>query len=98
MYLDTKLRQMKKHLLTLLLALLTVYGYAQTNQAPAKQPTTKTAAAKAVKVYICKGGSAYAFHSSSSCSGLNRCSHTISAVTKADAESRHDRRPCKKCY
>lgn len=90
---------MKKHLVTLLLALLTVCSYAQTTQAPAKKaPAKKTAVKASPKVYICEGGSAYAYHSSSSCSGLNRCSHTVSAVSKADAEGNYSRRPCKKCY
>jgi hypothetical protein len=51
----------------------------------------------APKVYICKGGSAYTYHKSDRCSGLNRCTHTIVAVSKGDAERAHRRRPCKKC-
>ncbi|MGV3588562.1 MAG: hypothetical protein ACO1OF_16270 [Adhaeribacter sp.] len=76
-------------------------GYGQA-VAPArsKATTTKPAAKKqqAPKVYICEGGSAYAYHSSEGCSGLNRCTHTITAVSVADAENKYSRRPCKKCY
>lgn len=49
------------------------------------------------RVYICGGGSAYAYHSSSSCSGLNRCSAGVSAVSMATAQSM-GRTPCKKCH
>jgi len=82
-----------------MLALLTVFSYAQATQPQAKKaPVNKAAATAAPKVYICEGGSAYAYYSSSSCAGLNRCTHTVSAVTRANAEGTHSRVPCKKCY
>ncbi|TDN39287.1 hypothetical protein E4631_15545 [Hymenobacter sp. UV11] len=49
------------------------------------------------KVYVCSGGSAYAYHNYESCSGLNRCTHTVNAVTVAEAEGM-GRRACRKCY
>lgn len=36
-------------------------------------------------VYICVSPSAKKYHASKSCHGLQKCTHTISEVTKADA-------------
>jgi hypothetical protein len=91
-----------KHLLLILLLVLphlALSGYGQTGipaQSQAKPKSTKQTSAP--KVYICHGGSAYAYHSSNSCAGLNRCTHEITAVTKGQAEGEYKRRPCKKCY
>ncbi len=89
--------------LLLLFAFLLPVGLASAQTTiPAKIPaTTVKAPAKklpAPTVYICEGGSAYAYHRSKNCSGLNRCTHTISAVSKTVAENSYDRRPCKKCF
>ncbi|PSR56075.1 hypothetical protein AHMF7605_22515 [Adhaeribacter arboris] len=89
--------------LLLLLAFLLHIGSApaQTaNPAKAQATTSKPSVKKqqAPPVYICEGGSAYAYHRTESCAGLNRCTHTILAVSKADAENSYGRRPCKKCY
>lgn len=54
----------------------------------AQQPTT---------VFICTGGSSYAYHCDRSCRGLNRCTHSIIEVTEAKAQSL-GRRSCKVCY
>jgi hypothetical protein len=51
----------------------------------------------ATKVYICTGKYAVAYHSTSSCSGLNKCKGTIKSVTLAEAQ-RLKRRACKVCY
>lgn len=48
-------------------------------------------------VYICNGPKAYAYHSSSYCSGLNNCSTQIYAISLSDALNR-GRRACQKCY
>jgi hypothetical protein len=61
------------------------------HQATAVQPVAGP------KVYVYGGNSAYAYHSSDGYTGLNRCSHGVSAVTVAEAEGM-GRRPCKKCY
>jgi hypothetical protein len=59
--------------------------------------TTRPAAPASPRVYVCSGGSAYAYHNSEGCAGLNRCTHTVNAVTVVEAEGM-GRRPCKKCY
>ena len=59
--------------------------------------STRPAAQAGPRVYVCSGGSAYAYHNSEGCTGLNRCTHTVNAVTIAEAEGM-GRRPCKKCY
>jgi hypothetical protein len=89
---------MKRLLLTLLLAGTTLASTAQaTNPRQRTQPSATARPAASPKVYVCGGGSAYAYHSSDNCNGLNRCSHGVSAVTVAEAEGM-GRRPCKKCY
>jgi hypothetical protein len=92
---------MKQLLLVLLLALpfaspaQATYPRHRLTHRPATAP--RSAATTAPKVYVCGGGSAYAYHNSGGCAGLNRCSHGVSAVTVAEAEVM-GRRPCKKCY
>lgn len=87
---------MKNYLLLLLLLLgSTTYSFPTSTE---KAPVSIRQGTAAPKVYICKGGSAYAYHKSDRCSGLNRCTHTIVSVSKGDAEGVHRRRPCKKCY
>lgn len=93
---------MKHLLLTILLTCTSLASTAQTAH-PRQHPThhrttaTRPAAAAGPRVYVCSGGSAYAYHNSEGCAGLNRCTHTVNAVTVAEAEGM-GRRPCKKCY
>ena len=47
-------------------------------------------------VVICGGNYSYAYHSNSSCSGLNRCNGGIFTVTLSEAKG-IGRIPCKKC-
>ncbi len=49
-------------------------------------------------VWICVGGSAYAYHAKKSCRGLDNCTHTIKEVTQSEAESIYNRRACKVCH
>ena len=48
-------------------------------------------------VYICTGKSAYSYHRTDVCSGLNNCHARIKRVSIDYAES-IKRKPCKKCY
>lgn len=50
------------------------------------------------KVYICKGGSAYAYHKTKDCRFLLQCTHTIVAVEIKEAKTEYKRSPCKPCY
>lgn len=89
-----------KHILLAFLLILSIASSAQAvhpRQQPTSRRTTATQPVATPKVYVCGGGSAYAYHSSDGCAGLNRCSHGVSAVTVAEAEGM-GRRPCKKCY
>ncbi len=83
--------------LLLLLAFLLHIGLASaqtTTLAKTQNTSTKPAVKKqqAPPVYICEGGSAYAYHRTESYPGLNRCTHTVSVVSKADAENSYGRR------
>ena len=49
-------------------------------------------------VWICMGGCAYAYHSNSNCSGLNRCKSEIVQVTLGEAKKKGRKQPCQKCY
>ena len=53
---------------------------------------------KEEKVFICKGGSAYAYHKTKNCRWLQNCTHTIEEVTLAEAKNDYKRKPCKPCY
>lgn len=48
-------------------------------------------------VYICPTGSSYAYHRTSRCGALTRCSRTPKEITKSKAESM-GRTPCGRCY
>jgi hypothetical protein len=75
-----------KYLVLSLLLTLSLASSAQTGHSyhrTAQQHATATQPVASPKVYVC--------------GGLNRCSHGVSAVTVAEAESM-GRRPCKKCY
>ncbi|HLZ87140.1 MAG TPA: hypothetical protein VKQ52_07870 [Puia sp.] len=52
---------------------------------------------KETYVYICNSSGAYAYHSTKSCRGLNRCSHEILKVTLSEAVNTYRRKPCKIC-
>lgn len=85
---------MKKLLgsLALFLSLATVSpAFVPLSAATAKANTTETA------VYVCVSKSSVAFHSTDECSGLNRCTHEIKAMSTADAQ-RMGKRACLKCY
>ena len=63
--------------------------------APLTTPTTRTV--KVETVYVCMSKTSYAYHSSSNCSGLNRCTHEVKSMSAAAAQEL-GKRTCKKCY
>lgn len=91
---------MKAFLLSFLLA-VPLLSAAQApyphHRASYQRPAAVPAASAALKVYLCGGGSAYAYHSSDNCAGFNRCPHGVSAVTVAAAKGMA-RRPYQRCY
>jgi hypothetical protein len=48
------------------------------------------------EVYICDSKTAYAYHSSKDCRGLNRCTHEIKKIKLSEAKNLK-RSPCKIC-
>jgi hypothetical protein len=48
-------------------------------------------------VWICKSSTAYVYHSTPDCRGLDRCTHPIIKVSLYDAIHLYGRRPCKIC-
>ena len=62
---------------------------------PAASPSPISTEAK---VYVCVGGSAYAYHSNRDCRGLNNCRHEIIEVTVTDAIKKYRRKECRICY
>jgi hypothetical protein len=89
-------RPMKKILVLILVvaSFFTITGF--TPQQPNSKEVNKVK--KETYVYICDSKTAYAFHSSNNCHGLNRCTHGILKVTKSDAVNKYGRVPCKICY
>ena len=86
---------MKRILAFIILSFILLSGIGQNapkSRAAIEKPT------KEVVVFLCDSETAYAYHSSSGCSGLNRCKHEIIKVTKSDAVNQYGRRPCKICY
>jgi len=49
-------------------------------------------------VYVCLSRSAVAYHNSSSCRGLNRCTHQIKSMSRSLAIKNYGLRACKICY
>lgn len=48
-------------------------------------------------VYVCVSKSSVAYHSTRACTGLEHCTHTINAMSEADAVKLGKRR-CKLCW
>ena len=51
-----------------------------------------------VYVYICNSEGSVAYHSTTDCKGLNKCTHEVLTVTLDDAVDKYKRRACKLCY
>ena len=51
---------------------------------------------KEIVVYVCNNGKTFVFHSSTSCSALNRCTHGVLKMTENEAR-KNGLRQCKKC-
>lgn len=49
-------------------------------------------------VYVCMSGTAYAYHRTRDCYGLNKCTHTIKEVKESYAIDSLNRRKCGYCY
>lgn len=63
------------------------------------RPTHRKSAIRPVasnNVYICDSKSAYAYHSTVSCTGLSWCTHTVNSVSVAKAK-KMGRYPCSRC-
>jgi hypothetical protein len=76
-------------LLSVLLAFSTLPVISQKTPPPTQKKETI--------VYVCDSKTSYAYHTASTCSGLNRCTHTIIKMTEPDAK-KDKRTPCKKCH
>ena len=50
------------------------------------------------QVWVCVGGSAYAYHSNENCSGFRHCNHVMKTTTLDSAVRVYKRKPCKECY
>jgi hypothetical protein len=48
-------------------------------------------------VYICNSSTAYAYHSTDHCRGLNKCSHEVLKISLSDAIKKYHRQACKIC-
>ena len=85
---------MKKVFAFLLISTVLVSGSAFS--VPSAHAAAIQQQAKTEKVIVCNSKSAYAYHSHE-CSGLSRCTHGTSTITKSEAVER-GYRPCKICY
>ena len=48
-------------------------------------------------VYVCVSTSSVAYHSTQSCKGLSKCTHTIKGMSETDAKNM-GKRKCKLCW
>jgi hypothetical protein len=86
---------MKKLLFLLLISCLSFQAKALPVQQP-RQPQKKELK-KEAQVYICDSRSAYAYHFTRSCRGLNRCTHGVIKMKESDARNNYGRSKCKIC-
>lgn len=87
---------MKKVLLLFAIFLVSLSGFAGAK--PVNHGKSHLVAfKKETDVYICNSSGAYAYHSSKTCRGLNRCTHEVLKVTLSDAVNVYKRKPCKIC-
>jgi hypothetical protein len=85
---------MKKYLVYLLCALLLALpGLPSGAKLLASPPIER----RAEKVFICVSRTAYAYHGTTHCRGLQRCTHQIKSVTIAKAKDM-GYKACKICY
>ena len=50
------------------------------------------------RVWVCVGGSAYAYHAKQDCSVLKHCTHVTRKTSLDSAVQVYKRKPCKQCY
>jgi hypothetical protein len=78
------------------LALLLSLSAAAPVTSPQQQPTSRTTHTTET-VYVCMSKGSVAYHSSSDCAGLNRCTHEVKSMSAAQA-AQIGKRACQKCY
>lgn len=66
-------------------------------EAGTARPVATERAGVSSTVYVCMSKGSVAYHSSDGCPGLNRCSHTVKAMSEAEAQEL-GKRSCLKCY
>lgn len=79
---------------TLLLASILLLTTLSASTLPASPAMHRSTAAA---VFVCMSKSSVAYHSSSSCAGLNRCTHEVRSMS-ASAAQELGKRACHKCY
>jgi hypothetical protein len=62
-----------------------------------EKPANEKSDYKSQAVFICDSRSAIAYHSTTDCSGLNRCTHQIVKISEDEAKQ-IGRRACKLCW
>jgi hypothetical protein len=78
--------------LILLLSLSAAAPVTSHQQQPASRTTHTTET-----VYVCMSKGSVAYHSSSDCAGLNRCTHEVKSMSAAQA-TQIGKRACQQCY
>lgn len=81
----------------LLLLTILVFSYSLNVYSYPSKHDCLTPAQTETYVYICKSSTAYVYHSSTECKGLNKCTHPIIKVELKEATQKYRRRACKLC-
>lgn len=85
---------MKKYIILFLI--ITAFSL-KNDFTPVYAQTSKPAKKVEPIVYICNSNTAYAYHTSSYCRGLNRCTHGMLKVPLSKATKTYGRKACKIC-
>ena len=79
---------MKKAILLFLILLLSLTELATDNVYAGKQ----------ARVYVVMSSTAYAYHSSITCTAVRKAKHPVKQVTLDEATRKMNRQPCRICY
>lgn len=85
-----------KHLLVLV-AFIASFSLFSFKHVPERMPTKAAVEYTNDSVYLCNSATAYVYHSTTSCKGLNHCTHGLIKVSLKDAINKYHRRACKIC-
>lgn len=86
-----------KKILVAVAILFSLFTFANSHHTDVNNESSYINNSKTDSVYICNSSTAYVYHSTPNCKGLNRCTHGVIKVSLYDATHSYGRRACKLC-